>query len=185
MVCQPDWEYEKTIELFLQFMRYGLLADVFEGPTSAEVELTEAQFRTLQFIHRHDTPTVYQIAEAFFISRAAATKMVQRLEEKNLVTRRECSHDRRLLEVALTPLGEEVLQAVQGRYQGRLRHLLASMPAEASQNMLQGLACFLQTALQTQEAIGKTCLRCGRSHCTTCLVNQAHYHLTGTEVAAV
>lgn len=185
MLCQPEGEGEKIIELFLQFMRQGLLAEVFEGRTYASIELTEPQFRTLQFIHQHDHPTICQLAEALFISRAAATKMVQRLEEKALVTRQECSYDRRLLELALTPLGEEVVKAVRDCYQARLHGLLEAMPPEDSQSLVQGLYSFLEVALRTQQAIDRTCLRCGQEHQPTCLVNQTHRRLTGTEVAGV
>jgi DNA-binding MarR family transcriptional regulator len=185
MLCQPDQEGEKIIELFLQFMRQGLLAEVFEGRTYANIELTEPQFRTLQFIHQHDHPTVCRIAEALFISRAAATKMVQRLEEKALVSRQECGYDRRLLELSLTPLGEEVLQAVRDCYQAHLRRLLETMPPEDSGNLLRGLRSFLEVALCTQQAIDRTCLRCGQDHQPTCLVNQTQHRLTGTEVTAV
>jgi DNA-binding MarR family transcriptional regulator len=185
MFGRTTTEGERAVELFMQFMRYGLLTEVFEGQTYAGVELTEPQYRTLQYIYQHDSPTVYQVAEALLISRAAATKMVQRLEEKGLVTRRESGRDRRLLELALTPLGKEVLQAVQGCYQARLRDLLNTMPTEASQNLVQGLRSFLHTALCTQKAIDTTCLRCGWNHEPGCLVNQAQLRLTGAEVTAV
>jgi DNA-binding MarR family transcriptional regulator len=183
--CKTAAEGEMAVELFLQFMRHGLLTEVFEGRTYAGVELTEPQYRTLQYMDQHDSPTVYQVAEALLISRAAATKMVQRLEEKGLVTRQECGHDRRLLELALTPLGKEALQAVQGCYQARLRDVLNTMPTEASQNLVQGLRSFLHTALCTQKAIDSTCFRCGWNHEPGCLVNQAQLRLTGAEVAAV
>jgi len=185
MFCGSSTEAGRLIVLFNQLLREGLVAQLFDGQQYAGVSLTEAQFRMLQCVYQHEQATVSQVAEALRISRAAATKGLQRLEEKGLVRRGECAQDRRLLELRLTPRGQEVIRAVRAGFQERLEAILKGLNPEKREALVQALSAFLRAALSHQEFIHLACLRCGFEHDPACLVNQAQRNLTGTDIAPV
>lgn len=185
MFCGSSTEAGGLILLCNQFLQEGLVAQLFEGQQYAGVSLTEAQFRMLQFVYQHEQATVYQVAEALRISRAAATKGLQRLDEKGLVRREECAQDRRLVELRLTPRGQEVIQAVRAGFQERLEATLKGLNPEKREALVQALSDFLRAALSHQELIHITCRQCGFEHDPACVVNQAQRNLTGTDIALV
>lgn len=65
------------------------------------------QGRTLGFLCFHMDQEVCQrdIEQEFQISRATATKMLQSMEKKGLITREQVGHDARLKRIVITELG--------------------------------------------------------------------------------
>ena len=74
-------------------------------------KLTHQQFHILRRIHKGWT-SVSGLAEAKHISRPAASRTVDVLVEKGLVTRTQNTEDRRHIYLALTPEGEATLKAI-------------------------------------------------------------------------
>jgi DNA-binding MarR family transcriptional regulator len=62
-----------------------------------------AQFRTLMMLREIGPCTLKALAEALGISPASASEMIERLVESGFVQRRPDPHDRRCVQVALTP----------------------------------------------------------------------------------
>jgi DNA-binding MarR family transcriptional regulator len=74
------------------------------------VIVTLRQREVLAFLARRHQVTVGEIASHFGVSSAAATKNVQRLEQKKLVRRVVDEWDRRRILVSLTSAGRSVFQ---------------------------------------------------------------------------
>ncbi|MGA7271637.1 MAG: MarR family transcriptional regulator, partial [Acidimicrobiia bacterium] len=67
-------------------------------------------FEALVQIDRADNPLrMHELADRLLLSRSAASRFVDRLEENGLVRRRLSQEDRRGMEVSLTPSGHERL----------------------------------------------------------------------------
>jgi DNA-binding MarR family transcriptional regulator len=66
---------------------------------------------------------MHELAEGMILSKSAATRLVDRLERRGLVTRTVCDEDRRGMEVGLTPEGRDVfLEAGRLHYRGIEEH---------------------------------------------------------------
>ncbi len=53
---------------------------------------------------------MHELADRLLISRSATTRLVERLERRDLIERRACPEDRRGTSVVLTEVGEETLR---------------------------------------------------------------------------
>lgn len=73
------------------------------------VGLTGSQLAVLQEIHKKKEPTVGEIAKAIILSQATVTGILERLENRDLVTRKRTPVDRRKVFVNLTPKGMQLL----------------------------------------------------------------------------
>jgi DNA-binding MarR family transcriptional regulator len=80
------------------------------------------------------------IAEAIGITSAGATNLIDRLERRRLVHRREDSHDRRVVLVELTLAGEQLFRQAQLAYRAMLHHLGKMMSDRERGALLEGLA---------------------------------------------
>ena len=76
------------------------------------------------------TLRMHELAEGMILSKSAATRLVDRLERRGLVTRAICDQDRRGMEVGLTEEGRDVFLAA-GRlhYRGIQEHFGAHLSA--------------------------------------------------------
>lgn len=71
---------------------------------------------------------MHELAEGMILSKSAATRLVDRLERRGLVTRTVCDEDRRGMEVGLTPEGRDLfLEAGRLHYRGIEEHFGANL----------------------------------------------------------
>ena len=112
------------------------LLGVFHGmprqvPPSPARDLTMGQIRLLFLLKREGPQPMGQIAEVFDLSSTAATGFVGRIEGHGLVERRHRSDDRRVVECALTDVGERFLEELSGIHLDVIRAALSALePAE-------------------------------------------------------
>ncbi len=71
--------------------------------------VTVAEWVVLREMYEHETMAPSELAERTGITRGAASKLVDRLVGKDLVTRRERTDDRRFQEIALKPAGRRLI----------------------------------------------------------------------------
>lgn len=72
----------------------------------AHFEITRVAWAVLGAIHCDEKSTPSELAEFLSIDRAAITRLLDRLEKQNLLTRRRTGEDRRSVSLLLTPKGE-------------------------------------------------------------------------------
>ncbi len=77
-------------------------------------ELTVPQFRTLVFFQNHKGAALSQAAEHLGLAMPAASKHVEQLVLRGLLTRSVCPRDRRRVAIALTGEGDDVLATARG-----------------------------------------------------------------------
>jgi DNA-binding MarR family transcriptional regulator len=95
------------------------LVGIFHGmprqaPPSPARDLTMGQIRLLFLLEREGSLPMGRIADVFDLSSTAATGFVARIERHGLVERRHRSDDRRVVECALTAIGERFLDELSG-----------------------------------------------------------------------
>jgi DNA-binding MarR family transcriptional regulator len=91
-------------------------------------ELSPEQYNVLRILRgRHPDPiTVSSIQERMLNKMSNASRLVEKLKQKGLVNRRECSKDRRQVDVTITKSGLEILdelEAVINNFNKEVVHL--------------------------------------------------------------
>jgi DNA-binding MarR family transcriptional regulator len=90
-------------------------------------DLTLGQIRLLFLLGREGSQPMGRIAEVFGLSSTAATGFVGRIERNGLVERRHRLDDRRVVECALTELGQRFLGELSGVRLDVIRSALSAL----------------------------------------------------------
>jgi MarR family 2-MHQ and catechol resistance regulon transcriptional repressor len=80
-----------------------------------------------------------RVAELLDVSLASATGIVDRMEERDLVERRGCPSDRRVVEVHLAEGGRRIIASVKSRRRRHLQAIFDRMDDDDLQALLTGL----------------------------------------------
>lgn len=101
--------------------------------------LTIPQLRTLAFLQIYERSCLTALAEYLGVTSASASTMINRLVQKEFVTRTEHPTSRRKVVLCLTSAGEEHLQKVRQITRDRLADKLSHLPTEQLIHCLDGL----------------------------------------------
>jgi DNA-binding MarR family transcriptional regulator len=107
-------------------------------------ELSVQEYRALDHLHTHRgrAVRVQDFADAVDLSHSGATRLITRLERRELVARRLCTADGRGIEVQLTKAGDELF----GRLQPVRAVLSGALSAAGAHLADSALACVLRSA---------------------------------------
>ncbi len=111
--------------------------------------LTSAQWGPLLMLQKAGSMPVAELARRLFIDAGAMTRMLDRLEKKQLCKRVRSTDDRRVVQVELTPQGAEAITEVPGV----LADVLNAHLAGFSKTEWQALKGYLQRMVETGEAL--------------------------------
>ncbi len=95
-----------------------------------ELQLSMPQMGTLHFLAAEGGQSVSAIAEHLDLSLGATSHLVDRLVHRDLLTRTEDVHDRRLKHVELAPDGVALVQGINRKAAAAFDELLEPLPAE-------------------------------------------------------
>lgn len=98
-------------------------------------DLTAPQFNVLRILRgQHPKPaTVNLIIERMLDKSSNASRILDRLERKGLVIRRQCPSDRRAVDVVISDTGLELLAEMDGKMEELQKKLIALSSEEAEQ----------------------------------------------------
>lgn len=74
--------------------------------------LTAMQWRPLLLIRHKGIDTPAELARFMHVDTGAMTRTLDRLEVKGFLTRQRCLEDRRVVRIALTPAGKDVIEQI-------------------------------------------------------------------------
>jgi len=97
---------------------------------TAQNDITPRQLGVLLTLYQQGTLTLTELAGHIRVDRSTLGEMINRMDERSLITKRNNGRDRRSAEVLLAPAGKKVLLAIvtgAAQLQGAL---LAPLPAE-------------------------------------------------------
>lgn len=105
---------------------HGLIEAALEKALQREHELSVVEFTVLDALSRQDGwhMRMQQLARAAALSSSATTRLVTRLENRNLLTRILCADDRRGIYTELTPAGRALLKKARPLHDEVLRTAL-------------------------------------------------------------
>lgn len=167
----------KTIDEFLGSASIfaSVLDDVVERGVLEQVagrELTLPQFRLLRAIAMADAQTITDVALFLGVSRAAASKAVDRLVRRSLLRRAEGEPDRRRILVSLTPSAERLLALYEDRKRQQLTTIFRGVPEKVLARTAYVLDRLSADLVARSKHPDEVCLRCGIYFRERCLVRQ-------------
>ncbi|MBI2844359.1 MAG: MarR family transcriptional regulator [Armatimonadetes bacterium] len=145
-------------------------------------EITPALVQCLQYIYLHGPSSIRKIGEGLSVTFPAASQLVNRLVQKNLVTREHSARDRRLARVDLTQEGRSVVSEARKARAEWLQTVLDNMSARERASLVDSLEEFIRAALDTSGRVDEACARCGIDHLAFCVVNRVHENRTGEQI---
>jgi DNA-binding MarR family transcriptional regulator len=83
-------------------------------------DITHAQGSILLMLSSGRFSTAAELARELYIDSASMTRMIDRLEKRGLIQRARSENDRRVINLLLTPQGEELVSLLPGIYQSVL-----------------------------------------------------------------
>lgn len=146
---KPGPHYEALLQLLRTSESIWNASRVFFG----RWDLSPSQFNILNVLR--DSPdgvTQIELSRQLIMHRSNVTGMIDRLEQRLLVTRRDNPDDRRAYLVVLTPAAHKLLAEVLPAYHGAAESVFAGFSRKRSQMMTgelakleQGVARFTET----------------------------------------
>ncbi len=105
---------------------YAVLDTALERALQSEHELSVVEYTVLDALSRQDGwhMRMSQLARAAALSSSATTRLVNRLEDRDLLTRILCADDRRGIYTELTPAGRALLDAARPTHDLTLKDAL-------------------------------------------------------------
>jgi MarR family 2-MHQ and catechol resistance regulon transcriptional repressor len=102
-----------------------------------EYDLTEAQFNVLFSLKYKQQPwTQSDLGRRLVVTRASVTSVLDKLEEKGLVERKEVEGNRRIYHVDLTGKGRELVDKVEPRYRRNIHAVLGEFDDQACRDLI-------------------------------------------------
>ncbi|TAK01621.1 MAG: MarR family transcriptional regulator [Chloroflexota bacterium] len=112
---------------FMKFMRRWP-----SGPVSL------VHLQVLMLLDGEGPQAMHLLAEALDVSQASATGIIDRMEQRGLVTRVRDAGDRRVIRVALTDPGRQLLATIAAERRERLALVLAELSDDELEGFLRG-----------------------------------------------
>jgi DNA-binding MarR family transcriptional regulator len=130
-----------TIEeqVIVGLRRITRAADIHSHLLQRDFGVTGPQLSTLRVVHRLQPVSTGALARAACIGYATLTGILDRLEERGLVTRTRDPADRRTVILNMTEEGERLLASAPSLLQNRLREELIRMPQNEQKALLNTL----------------------------------------------
>jgi len=131
---------EQAIERFWEVVPplWGTIRAHIRGVATGDFELSVEQFHILRYVRR-GTGSISELATAKNISRPAISQAVGALVNKGLLTRVESARDRRFVELALTPQGNELLDSVFKETRAWMKELMSGLSADELETVVQAM----------------------------------------------
>jgi DNA-binding MarR family transcriptional regulator len=131
-------------DLNVKLMRVARAHRTYAASLLSQVGLHPGQEALLMELWRQDGRTQANLADSLGVEPPTVTKMLQRMEAADLVSRRPDASDRRAIRVHLTPKGR--------RLRGRVEKLWAELEAETVAGLSDRQLATLRNLLNAMEA---------------------------------
>ena len=113
------------------------------------------QLKTLFFISNRGSTTTGKLAAALGVTPTNVTGIIDRLLEKNLITRTGDPDDRRVLLLRTTPRGDELVAELRQKRKERMTELFNRLTDEEAEIVAQALKIMVKTIDAKQEEPAK------------------------------
>ena len=133
----------------------GIMAEIiyYFGPQGIDNEccgekISPGEIHALRTVLRLDTCTMQDIARSALVTKGGATRIVARLENKELAHRVQNQSDGRVCCVKLSDEGKALLNRIDDQFTHKMLTILAAMDPSLREILLISLNSFLQASRQ-------------------------------------
>jgi MarR family 2-MHQ and catechol resistance regulon transcriptional repressor len=120
----------------------------------ARHDLTGAEFGVLEALHHKGPMLLSEVQRRILVSSGGITYLVDRLEKRGLVERRDCPGDRRARLAALTPAGDSLVRDIFPEHAAVIRDALARLGRDDKRDAIRLLRLVITSAGQETPAEG-------------------------------
>jgi len=152
-----------------------VINELYENNFLREIKpehLSKTQFSILRILSVAGTHTVSELAEILHISRAAASKNVDKLVRTKLVSRQIIEKDRRIVEVSLLDAGYKIVELYEQLYLKKQVEALAEFSNEEKEKFTKLLGKYLTQCLKNEFNVEAICMKCKGNISDDCLVSE-------------
>ena len=152
----PELEEEQARALKLWVVLARAYAAV-QAHSLADIDrhgLTVGEFGILETLYHKGPMLLGEVQRRILVSSGGITYLVDRLEQKGLVERRECPGDRRARFAALTPDGEAMIGRIFPGHARCMTNALEGLSAEEQEQAIRLLRQLGRSAAQREPACG-------------------------------
>jgi DNA-binding MarR family transcriptional regulator len=159
-------EYSRILtQMFCDVIEHNYLLE------NSPVQMTKTQFAVLKILRLSGPFLVSEIATILQISRAAASKNVDKLVHDKLVSRKIIEEDRRTTQVSLLPAGEKIVDEFEALRESKQNAALAGFTQSEQIQLSELLGRYVRRCLQQENEIDLLCLQCNGSIREECRMN--------------
>jgi DNA-binding MarR family transcriptional regulator len=130
----------------------ALFAIAVRSVAAVDVDLTLTQYRVLVLLSYTGDRRTVDLANELGVNSSTATRMVDRLVRRRLVTRSARPDDRRANQVEITSAGRAIVGAVMEHRRAEVRKLLRKVPIEKRQALVDSLDALCAAAGELPES---------------------------------
>ena len=120
-------ETEQALKLWIVLARAFNAVRVHARSDQERHGLTEGEFAVMEALYHKGPMLLVEVQRKVLVSSGGITYLVDRLQDKGLVERRPCEHDRRASYAALTAAGEKLIGDAFPAHAAALRHALSGL----------------------------------------------------------
>jgi MarR family 2-MHQ and catechol resistance regulon transcriptional repressor len=145
---------QRALKLWVVLARAQAAIESRLQASLARHELTLTEFGILEVLFHRGPLLLGEVQRRILVSSGGVTYLVDRLERKGLVERRECPEDRRARYAALTPAGEALIGGLFPEHARCVERLTGGLDAE-EQEVATGLLRKLGHAAAAMDPCGE------------------------------
>ncbi|GAA5344892.1 MarR family transcriptional regulator [Planifilum fimeticola] len=139
---------ELSLKLLIVFSRafHRVAEKLKEDIRSHNLNTTE--FAVLELLYNKGDQPIQQIGKKILLSSGSITYVIDKLEEKNLVCRRNCPTDRRVVYATITDGGKQLMKEIFPKHKKAVQQIFQALSPEEKQiliSLLKKLGFSLET----------------------------------------
>ncbi|MFD1735537.1 MarR family winged helix-turn-helix transcriptional regulator [Bacillus salitolerans] len=133
---EKNKDIETSLKLFVVLSRAYRSVNDLANKSIQRFELNPTEFAVLELLyHKGDTP-LQQIGGKILIASGSITYVVDKLEKKGLLSRRQCLKDRRVTYASLTKAGKELMEEIFPQHEQYIQNIQASLNTEEKESLI-------------------------------------------------
>lgn len=134
-VDSPD--QARALKLLVVLSRASAAVQAHLQASVAEFDLTLMEFGILEALYHRGPMLLGEVQRKILVSSGGVTYLVDRLEKRGLVERRDCPDDRRARFAVLTPEGEALISRVFPEHARCIERVLAGLEPEEQETAIR------------------------------------------------
>ena len=103
----------------------------------AKNKLGITEFSVLEVLYEKGKQTIQQIGNCILISSGSMTYVIDKLEQRGLLSRNACPDDRRVIHVTLSGDGNRLLNEIMPKYHEFIHHMFGSLDFVEGETLVQ------------------------------------------------